>query len=37
MGNHTSLRVTKSFKLSLKPFIIHHRLRRGSERGVKYK
>ena len=30
MVNHTSFSVTKNFKLSLKPFIIHNRLRRGS-------
>ena len=31
---HTPLRVTQSFKLSLKTLIVPHRLRRGSERGV---
>ena len=35
MGNHTPLMVTQSFKLSLTPLIVPHRLRRGSERGVK--
>ena len=34
MGKHTSLRVTKSFKLSLNPLIITNRFRRVSERGV---
>ena len=36
MENHTSLRVTKSFKISLKPLIVPHMLRRVSERGVNY-
>ena len=34
MGNHTSLRLTKIFKISLQPLTVLHRLRRGSERGV---
>ena len=31
------LRVTKSFKSSLKSLLAPHRLRRGSERALKYK
>ena len=34
MGKHMSIRVTQSFNLSLNPFIVPHRLRRGSERGI---
>ena len=37
MGKHTLLRVTESFKLSLNTLIVFHRLRKVSERGVKYK
>ena len=36
MGKHTSLRVTKVFKLSLKPLTVPHMLRRGSERGENF-
>ena len=34
MGNHTLIRGTQPFKLSLKPLILPHRLKKGSERGI---
>ena len=36
MGKHTLLRVTESFKVSLKPLIVPQRLRKGSQSGVNY-